>query len=570
MAPDHLQPNSDFRTGDAQLIELASTGELDGDGVAVYRPRRNSGSDAAPGGALVHRTIKLPLLPYQRALCETLGISEDEYHDFLAVQRDWRPSQEEVLQELRMEPVAIVLAVVGILFQVVGMLLAPKLETPKKSRSQSRQQRFSPRYGFNSVQELASYGDPLPMVYCNQAQNKLGVVRVSGSLLWSAVESYGSAQFMQLLLLIGAAQVKKINFKKTAFGQLPLGQITEANTWVYYEEAGSPVRFKDKVIGNNQDPAREGLGGGDIVHQIKDGNNWHTGYSQAQTPSGSTVFGCYSPIPINVELGERRQSGNLRWARNGVVIAAGDWDTGGDGRWQVGDKFRLVFEKAVERKDNLAQEAAKDMRYQMVSFLDLGSTYQLGSAKFKINFISDNLNLDKGDVYAQLECVEKGRKPSTPYDELKANRYSQGDVEKIEEAYDILRSPAEETRTALNTARAEEARPTGTLGSYQPWRNRQATAYEQSDAELYETVQQFDVAFSFRRVSYTFSGFKTIKWKDDLDQNQTFTYYQGGSLAYTRRVLRDFLGDKPKLRTRALRQEYDDDLEKARELRDAG
>ena len=566
MVTDDGQENNRASAGGDQLVELESNGELDGNGLAVYRPRWERGDSSADERALVLRSVTRPLLPYQRALCETLGISEAEYHDFLAIQRDWRPSEAEQLQELRMEPVSIILAVVGIIFQVVGMLLAPK-PPDAKNQPTSRNKRFAPRYGFNSTQELAKYGDAIPLVYCNKGINPRGIVRVTAQLLWSAVESDGSAQFMQLLLLVGAAQIRRINYDKIAFGQMPLGEIKAANTWVYYSSGGGGVQFVDKVVGDGQDPSKEGLGDGALVHQIKDGNNWHVGFSQALTPSGKTSFGVYSPIPINVRLGERRQSGRLRWADNEIEIAAGNWDTGGDGRWQKGDKFRLVFRKAREKKDNLAQEAAKDMRYQLVSNLDRGSTYMLGSALFKINYISDNLNIDKGDVYAQLECVQKGRRPSTDYGEKKALRYDEDDLEKIENAFDVLKSPASEVQEAIDKARVETdaVRYSGISATM----NRtQASEYEQSDEELYEVLQDFDVKFAFVDIKYEFAGFNTIQWKDDLDQVQTFTYYEGGSLAYSRRVLRDFLADKPKLKTKELRQEYDDDLERARELRD--
>ena len=69
------------------------------------------------------------LLPYERGLCQQLGLSEDEYLLFLAAQKDYSISEVERREELRGEPVSIVLAVVGILFQVASALLAPKPES---------------------------------------------------------------------------------------------------------------------------------------------------------------------------------------------------------------------------------------------------------------------------------------------------------------------------------------------------------------------------------------------------------------------------------------------------------
>jgi hypothetical protein len=91
------------------------------------------------------------LLPYERGLCQQLGLSEDEYLLFLAAQKDYSLSEDERQAELRGEPVSIIMAVVGILFQVASALLAPKPEKPK-FQAQRRDRTFAPRYGFNSTQ----------------------------------------------------------------------------------------------------------------------------------------------------------------------------------------------------------------------------------------------------------------------------------------------------------------------------------------------------------------------------------------------------------------------------------
>ena len=142
------------------------------------------------------------LLPYERGLCQQLGLSEDDYLLFLAAQRDYALSGAERLETLRGEPTAIVLFVVGVLMQVGAALLAPKPEVQKqKYQRQLRDKSFAPRSGFNGTQELARYGDPINLVYCNDSINPKGAVRVATSLLWSSVESTGTGQYMQLSLI---------------------------------------------------------------------------------------------------------------------------------------------------------------------------------------------------------------------------------------------------------------------------------------------------------------------------------------------------------------------------------
>jgi hypothetical protein len=221
------------------------------------------------------------LLPYEYDLIQQLGVTEDEYLDFIEVQFNYELSAAERIAKPQCDPVSTAFAMVaagtatfgqtlivaavliapGILFQVAAMLLMPKPSLPSSGGgNRAREQRFSPRFGFNSSQELGQYGDPINLVYCNTSHNPIGGVRIGTSLVWSSVESYGSTQFMQLLLVLGAASIKTIDYDRVAFGQLPLGQFSAANTWLYYEDNG-PVNFNDKVLGDGKDPTRDGAPG---------------------------------------------------------------------------------------------------------------------------------------------------------------------------------------------------------------------------------------------------------------------------------------------------------------------
>ncbi len=496
------------------------------------------------------------LLPYEHDLIETLGVSADEYLDFLAVQHDFTKSAEERSGEITADfgITALVFTFVGILFQVAAVLLAPKPE--EKNQRRARDQRFSPRYGFNSSQELAQYGETVNLIYCNTNQNPRGAVRVGTSLVWSSVASYGSSQFMQLMLVLGAARVKRIDWDRVAFGQLPLGEFSAAKTWLYYEQNGR-VKFNDKVIGDGKDPTRNGAPGTDDVCKIIDGGQRRNGYSQAFSPSSLTSLGVYSPIPINVEIQERRTSGRPQWANLGITIAGGNYQTGNNSRWKEGDKLTLVFAKALKKKDKVAQEAAKDLRYQLVSSLDLGSIYMLGTAKFKLLSISDNIDLDDNEVRAQFECIEGGRRPYTDYGREKAKVWSDSVRDRLEDAEEILEAPYEETSTSGG----------GTLD-----RGTLSTTFvaSLSDPEDYrrDNIQVASFTISFAGINYNFSGNKTLEWRNELDKKDSYTVPRGGSLAYTKKLLEQFLSNKPKLSTKALRNELEDDLEKARALRD--
>lgn len=508
------------------------------------------------------------LLPYERALCETLKIGETDYLEFLAAQRDHSISEEERLRELRGEPVSIVLAVVGVIFNVAGALLAPKPPQQRRNQPGRRQETFSPRFGFNNVQELAKYGDPVNLIYCNTNQNPLGALRVGTSLLWSSVESLGTTQFVQMLLLVGGGKVRDLAFNRTAIGQLRVQQFS-GNVWVYYNEQGGPVRFKgSRVVGEKNDPAREGASGEDIVHRIKDGSTWREGYSQVFTPTSMTTCGVYAPIPINVEIMERSGKGEPRWRPLEITLTGGSWGLT-NGRWRKGDRITVRFAQVDRKVQGLAREAAKDLRSQLVTNLDRGSTYQLGSAEFRINSITDNLNLQKNAITAELQCIRPGRGPSTGYDRQRAKTgLSDAKRQSVQDAEDILEGPAEEASSEIDEARISAV----TGAPIQLVIDRQSEFgldSEQRNANgrlsSIQTGAVYIDAFGFR---YTFDGTQAVRWINDLDENKSVTIDRRGSIRKSKRDLEQFLANKPKISTKRLRREYRSDLAKARQLKD--
>ena len=184
------------------------------------------------------------LLPYEHQLIEALGVSKEDYLNFVAIQQDYKDPKVGTALDVRntvAAEVSLALTIIGILFQVGAALLAPKPEVPGSGERRNRQQRFAPSFGFNSTQELASYGDPINLVYTNQ--NDKGNVRVAGSLVWSAIENFGSTQFMQLMVAIGASQIKNIDYAKTAFGQISLKDLNKQSVFIFAKDflGGSSV-----------------------------------------------------------------------------------------------------------------------------------------------------------------------------------------------------------------------------------------------------------------------------------------------------------------------------------------
>ena len=551
------------------------------------------------------------LLPYEHDLIATLGVTEEEYLDFLSIQKAYSDPKEGTIVDIRNMPpaaaavpvavgaaaattataaaaatlattlatISTVLTVVGVLFQVAAVLLADKPSAPKAGRNQ-REQRFSPRFGFNSSQELAQYGDPINLVYCNTSHNPLGGVRIGTSLVWSAVESYGSTQFMQLLLVLGAASIKTIDYDRVAFGQLPLGQFSASNTWLYYKDSG-PVSFNDKVLGDGKDPTRDGANSAEDVCRVMFAKNRRDGYSQAFSPSSLTSVGVYDPIPLNVEIQERRSSGRPQWRPLQVTIQGDSYGTGNNVRYGIGNTITVIFGQARRRQDKVAQEAAKEMRYQFVSALDQAATYMLGTAKFKLVSVTDNTNLDDNEVQAKFECIESGRRPVTDYSRTKIKLWNEDDRELIEEGKAKLKDPATEARiTGPGFLKNQPGKwdlvkdvtneddyiytiSYGTLTSA----TLDGASFDSSPDEV--SSGDFRIPLqAFGGENYDFTETEIINWRSELDQQKTATIPKGGSIAVTRAILESFLANKPKLDVAALRDEIEDDLEQLRQTID--
>lgn len=361
------------------------------------------------------------LLPYEHELIEILKISKEEYLDFLAVQHDFTRSREEKLQELRAEPVSIILAVVGILFQAASYLLAPKPEQPEQKNQRARRdQVFAPRFGFNSQQELARYGDTVNLVYCNTSDNPTGGVRVASSLVWSAVHSEGSSQFMQMLVAVGASDIQRIDPDRIAFGQTPIRQLAAGKTWAYWG-ANRPLVFSDVIRGDETDPTRVGEAGANYAYRPTLIGDQHTdGFSQAFSPNTMTRFGVFAPIPINVNYIDRDEDGDERDAPVGIEIdgLSAYWPTNvlNDARpvVPVGQRMTLIFRRIGSTGSDTAR-AARELRRTLSSYIDAASTYKLGSAKFRVAAAIKNVELDDGAMRVTMECIESGVCPTEDY-----------------------------------------------------------------------------------------------------------------------------------------------------------
>ena len=493
------------------------------------------------------------LLPYEYQLIEALGVSKEEYLEFVALQQEYKDPKAGTALDVQNATgtVAIVLTVVGILFQVGAALLAPKPSIPDlgaDNKRRNRQQRFAPSFGFNGAPELAAYGDPVNLVYTSRKDNSEGGVRVSGSLVWSAVDNFGSAQFMQLLFVLGAAKIKSISEDRTAFGSLALNQLDSSTAFLFYPEdgVGRPPRFKDLIKGkktfypesldrpNSQDVCK-------IVGYKSGQREGVEGFSQAYSPTTSSSLGIYDPVPIKVEMQTRDSEGKEQFGTIGVTLEVNAWSV--KPIYNENDEIQVRFESDgyTGGGDEEVVPLALNFRRQAVNALDFGSTYMLGSAKFRLLGFGSSTDPDDDDVNATFRCIETGRCPSFDYNKEVPVENEKALKQKLEDHLKIIRDKAEDTETTPASGNALFV----------------TTASESDDtniADQYETkafVNNFTLGHC--EVKYDFKNPVNAEWTDQLGESKSLSILTRGSIEYTKYLESEVLNDPPTIKTEDLR-----------------
>jgi hypothetical protein len=369
------------------------------------------------------------LLPYEYDLIDALGVSKEEYLDFVAQQHIYEDPKQGTALDVRGGPVAIVLAIVGILFQVVSILLMPKMAEEQQGTPQTRDAVLAPRIGFNGAQDLAVYGDTVPLVYTNTAQNGNGGVRVASLLLWSAILSFGNNQFMRLMMTIGASSIARIDPERTALGQFPARDLVFGNVWQYYSENG-PTRYQNLIKGGGTDPTiRSGI---DTTARLTGLPGDAEGFSQAFSPTTANAVGVTGFIPIEADVLILNEAGNTErrrvearfqsrsgpyWPNYGLLLRRRN-----DNRplVPVGDLWELFVGHTIELlpTTDTAGIARQDALRDSASRIDNGTIFKAGSALFRVvsvSFAGGSNGIEEGDLYASVECIRTGKLPRANY-----------------------------------------------------------------------------------------------------------------------------------------------------------
>jgi len=266
-----------------------------------------------------------PLLPFEKRLIEELGCSEQEYRAFVehvSRHKYIRPAEYAGIPDVQNGAlaVAIVSLVIGIASTAASILMAPK---PRQSTIQQRNQPqfsardlgsktgsdiFTPSYGFSSLQELAAYGNIVPIVFTRRSQNfdnqgefYTGGLLISPTLVWSRVKSWGSHQISEIVTIAGQGPMAKPDLAGIYLGNNALDNIF-ASYFDFYWNDGSVItdgasRLRGRNLRYGSLAIDDGQGDADQAFYAPTfaGAN-QPSFSGAFTPSNQIRFGVHSAI----------------------------------------------------------------------------------------------------------------------------------------------------------------------------------------------------------------------------------------------------------------------------------
>lgn len=245
------------------------------------------------------------LLPAEIELCNVVGITADEYFYFVDLAESYngkRPEAYDLVPDIKNDAtaIAIVSLVIGLASSAVSILMAPKPRSAPQQKTPPSlstadvvgQSKFAPQVGFDAVQDLATLGSVIPLIFTRKG------VRVNSQLLWSQMLSYGTYQQLKGLFLFSSGEIKsRPDFAGYAIGDTTLENYTEAKLAVYFKKDGGRIkegandRYSEGSLAIINSPT-------DAFSVFWDDSNQHEiFFSGTRTPSTQTQFGVYDPMP---------------------------------------------------------------------------------------------------------------------------------------------------------------------------------------------------------------------------------------------------------------------------------
>lgn len=262
---------------------------------------------------------KLPLLPFERQLINLAEITEEEYRKFaaeVAARGTLRPAEYDHIPDIQntgvLESILISL-LVGAALTAASYFLTPKPRMPgEQERGRQRQLGsrtgatiFAPTSGFDSLADLATYGDAIPILF-GRYTGTTGGMLISPKLVWSRSFSYGNQQAVKQLYIVseqgtGTAGIDKPDLPGIFLGNVPL-DAAYAHTFAFYWRSGTfngtsrikadNLRYGTRGSAGSGDPEANG----DIFLAPTRDSQADTAFCSTYSPSSNVEFGAFAPM----------------------------------------------------------------------------------------------------------------------------------------------------------------------------------------------------------------------------------------------------------------------------------
>ena len=261
---------------------------------------------------------QIALLPQDRQIMQLTGMSEKDYRFFMRqaiLHSKLRPGEPTAF----FDPVSFLITlVIGIALSYAASLLAPKPRQQEQQNLDTRTvqgqslvngARYTPKTGFDSVQNVVELGSTIPLVYSKrQIIDGIGYggIRINTNLIWSQLTSIGGGQLLRAVFLIGEGTISNLDAEQFAIGNNLINGYDLSSDYgritIYSSPDGGRLVSSDRIAGQlaiNDEGNAENFGGSDVF-QIRGINNvWKSDFCYVSNPSNQTTFGLYGFIGSN-------------------------------------------------------------------------------------------------------------------------------------------------------------------------------------------------------------------------------------------------------------------------------
>ena len=192
------------------------------------------------------------------------GLSESEYRQFVRELKRYSRIEPGTIVNLTGFEIILINLVIGAALSYAATLLVPRAKPQVQPTSNQVQgqnivngARFTPKAGFDSVQNVVELGSVIPLVYANRQVIdgvSYGGVRVNTNLLWSQIYSVGGGQLLRGLFLVSEGAVSGIDPTQFALGNNLINNYDLAITdhgrvSIYYRADGGRIVSADHIAG---------------------------------------------------------------------------------------------------------------------------------------------------------------------------------------------------------------------------------------------------------------------------------------------------------------------------------